>query len=109
MTIWRCSSCGRLVKFNTEAAMEMAKNTGGCDGCRMYETLKRKPHMTSIILESWTRTGPPIGNKWVLAVPDELLEFYGYSVGEKIIAKMFFNIIDDLAGGDGKCPKKMNF
>jgi hypothetical protein len=68
--LWACPECGTFIRFHSLLAVQMAKQAGGCQGCRARIILSQTPVLINAFLDFWTRTGAwPQSPSWMEALP----------------------------------------
>ena len=50
-------------------ALNLAKQAGGCQGCRAKATFEKDPTLIALFLEFWGRTDYPQSPSWTEVVP----------------------------------------
>lgn len=71
MIDWLCPKCNTHVGFPNACARDLARQAGGCQGCRARATLERKPELIELFVGFWTRCdGWPTSPSWTSVLPE---------------------------------------
>lgn len=65
---WYCVQCKQPIYFPNPGALNLAKQAGGCQGCRAKATFEKDPTLIALFLEFWGRTSPPQSASWMKTV-----------------------------------------
>lgn len=66
---WNCPQCKRDIYFPNPLALGLAKQAGGCQGCRAKATFEKNPGLIELFADFWDRTSYPQSSSWTEVVP----------------------------------------
>lgn len=66
---WECPKCGVTTTFSSLAALSLAEQAGGCQGCRAKVAFARNPGLIGLFVYFWEKHGYPKSSSWTASVP----------------------------------------